>query len=45
MTYARADLDFKRQALMQVFPDVPRPPRAGRVSLEGLEVAEWLRRL
>jgi hypothetical protein len=30
MTYARADLDLKRQALMQVFPDAPRPPRGAR---------------
>jgi integrase/recombinase XerD len=45
MAYARADLDVKRQALMQVFPDAPRPPRAGRVSLERLDVAGWLRRL
>jgi integrase/recombinase XerD len=45
MTYAPADIDLKRQALMQVFPDAPRPPRAGRVSLERLDVAGWLRRL
>ena len=45
MAYARADLDLKRQALMQVFRDAPRPPRAGRVGLERLEVAGWLRRL
>ncbi|MEA3174249.1 MAG: hypothetical protein QOF42_1660 [Gammaproteobacteria bacterium] len=45
MAYARADLDLKRQALMQVFPDAPRPPHAGRVSLERLDVAGWLRRL
>jgi hypothetical protein len=45
MTYARADIDLKRQALMQVFPDAPRPPRQGRVRLERLDVAGWLRRL
>jgi integrase/recombinase XerD len=45
MAYARADLDLKRQALMQVFPDAPVPPRAGRVSLDRLDVAGWLRRL
>jgi integrase/recombinase XerD len=45
MTYARADIDLKRQALMQVFPDAPRPPRPGRVRLERLDVAGWLRRL
>jgi hypothetical protein len=43
MAYAQANLDLKRQALMQVFPDAPRPPRAGRVSLERLDVAGWLR--
>jgi len=45
MAYARADIDLKRQALMQVFPDAPRPPRAGNVRLERLDVAGWLRRL
>jgi integrase/recombinase XerD len=45
MAYARADIDLKRQALMQVFPDAPRPPRAGKVSLERLDVLGWLRRL
>jgi integrase/recombinase XerD len=45
MAYARADLDLKRQALMQVFPDAPRPPRGGNVSLERLDVVGWLRRL
>jgi integrase len=42
MTYARADIDLKRQALMQVFPDAPRP---GRASLQRLDMAGWLRRL
>lgn len=45
MTYARADLDLKRKALLQVFPDAPRPPRGGHVSLERLDVVGWLRRL
>ncbi|MEO8186884.1 MAG: tyrosine-type recombinase/integrase [Burkholderiaceae bacterium] len=45
MAYARADIDLKRQALMQVFPDAPRPPRAGKVRLERLDVLGWLRRL
>jgi integrase/recombinase XerD len=45
MTYARADLDLKRKALLQVFPDAPRPPRAGHVSLERVDVVGWLRRL
>jgi hypothetical protein len=45
MTYARADLDLKRKALLQVFPDAPRPPRGGHVSLERVDVVGWLRRL
>jgi integrase/recombinase XerD len=45
MTYARADLDLKRQALLQVFPDAPRPPRGGQVRLDRLDVVGWLRRL
>jgi site-specific recombinase XerD len=45
MNYARADLDLKRQALAQVFPDVLAAPRAGRVALAQLDVVSWLRRL
>jgi hypothetical protein len=45
MRSVRADLGLKRQALMQVFPGAPRPPRRGRVSLEQLDVAGWLWRL
>jgi integrase/recombinase XerD len=45
MTYARADLDLKRQALMQVFPDAPRPPRGGKLGLHRMDVVGWLRRL
>jgi site-specific recombinase XerD len=45
MNYARADLDLKRQALSQVFPDVLAAPRAGRVALSRVDVVGWLRRL
>jgi len=45
MTYARADLDLKRQALAQVFPDAPRPPPGGRLGLGQMDVVGWLRRL
>ena len=45
MTYARADLDLKRQALLQVFPDAPRPPRGGKIGLHQVDVVGWLRRL
>jgi integrase len=44
MKYARADMDLKRQALAQVFPDALSPPAAGGVRA-GSDVVEWLRRL
>jgi len=45
MVYARADMDLKRQALLQVFPDAPRPPRGGKLGPHHLDVVGWLRRL
>jgi integrase/recombinase XerD len=45
MRYARADLDLKRAALSQVFPDAIAPPRAGRLRIDGAELTHWLRRL
>jgi site-specific recombinase XerD len=45
MVYARADLDIKRQALAQVFPEVFVQPRAGGLSLAALDVVDWLKRL
>lgn len=45
MEYARADIDTKRQALSQVFPDVMPPPKAGRVASEQLDIVNWMRRL
>jgi hypothetical protein len=45
MRYARADLDLKRQALAQVFPDVLGAPKAGTMALHGTELTRWLRRL
>lgn len=44
MRYARADLDLKRQALAQVFPDAIGLPAAGRVRWHGAELTRWLRR-
>jgi integrase/recombinase XerD len=45
MRYARADLDLKRQALSQVFPEILAPPRAGHVLFDPDGLASWLRRL
>jgi site-specific recombinase XerD len=45
MRYARADLDLKRQALSQVFPDALAPPRGGRLLIDGSDLAGWLRRM
>jgi integrase/recombinase XerD len=45
MRYARADLDLKRQALAQVFPETLGVPVAGRVRWHGAELTRWLRRL
>jgi integrase/recombinase XerD len=45
MIYARADLDVKRQALMQVFPEVLAPPHAGHVTLATVNIVDWLKRL
>lgn len=45
MRYARADIDLKRQALSQVFPDALPPPRGGRLLINGAELIPWLRRL
>jgi site-specific recombinase XerD len=45
MRYARADIDLKRQALQQVFPEVLAPPRGGRLRMQGNELIGWLRGL
>jgi site-specific recombinase XerD len=45
MRYARADLDLKRRALAQAFPDALSPPPGGRLLLESADLARWLRRL
>lgn len=45
MRYARADIDIKRQALSQVFPDALPPPKGGRLMINGAELIGWLRRL
>ncbi|MBI4294024.1 MAG: tyrosine-type recombinase/integrase [Betaproteobacteria bacterium] len=45
MRYARSDIDLKRTALSQVFPDAIAPPKAGRLRIDGAELISWLRRL
>ena len=45
MRYARADIDVKRQALAQVFPESLAAPVAGHVQFDGSELESWLRRL
>jgi len=45
MRYARADIDLKRQAISQVFPENLAPPRAGHLRATGAEIIPWLRRL
>ncbi len=45
MRYARADLNLKRQALAQVFPDAVAPPNGGRLLIGGSDLVGWLRRL
>jgi integrase/recombinase XerD len=44
MRYARADIDLKRQALAQVFPDVLAPPKSAAFLFHGNDLTGWLRR-
>lgn len=45
MRYARVDIEFKPQALCQVFSDVLVPPRGGRLLINGADLVGWLRRM
>jgi integrase/recombinase XerD len=45
MRYTRADIDLKRQALAQVFPDMLAPPKGGAYRFTGADLTGWLRRL
>lgn len=45
MRYATADLDMKRQALAQVFPEISAAPEAGHLTLTGINLMDWLSRL
>ena len=45
MRYARADIDLKRQALAQVFPEVLAPPKDGLLTCHDDGIVGWLHRL
>ena len=45
MRYARSDLDLKRQALSQVFPDILAPNTKAHVLFDPGGLQNWLRRL
>ena len=45
MRYAKADIDMKRQALMQVFPDILVSNDTHRHTGASLPIIEWMRRL
>jgi integrase/recombinase XerD len=45
MRYAKADIDMKRQALLQVFPDVLATESGDRRTFERVPIAEWMKRL
>lgn len=45
MRYARSDLDLKRQALSQVFPDILAPNAKAHVLFDPGELRNWLGRL
>ena len=44
MRYARADIDLKRAALSQVFPETLGPPTGGSTVIDGTDISGWLRR-
>ncbi|MFN2110282.1 MAG: site-specific integrase [Anaerolineae bacterium] len=45
MRYARADLDLKRQALSQVFPEALAPPNRVHPLIDAEDLLGWLRRM
>ena len=45
MRYARSDLDLKRQALSQVFPDILGTNAKAHVMFDPAGLSNWLRRL
>ena len=45
MRYARADVDLKRAALSQVFPEALAPPKRANLVTNDADIIEWLRHL
>lgn len=45
MRYARADVDLKRAALAQVFPEALGAPHGGKINIQDATITDWLRRL
>ena len=45
MRYARADIDLKRAAISQVFPEALAPPKGGRLNINGADITGWLKQL
>lgn len=45
MRYARADIDLKRAALAQVFPETLGTPHGGQLNIQDANITDWLRRL
>ena len=45
MRYARADVDLKRAALAQVFPETLGTPSGGKLTIQDASLSDWLRKL
>lgn len=45
MRYARTDIDLKRAALSQVFPEILAPPKRIRLATDDADITHWLRQL
>jgi len=45
MRYARADIDLKRAALAQVFPETLGAPSGGHLGMQDANLSDWLRKL
>lgn len=43
MRYAHADIDLKRAALAQVFPETLGASKGGHLSIQNANLTDWLR--